>query len=104
MSGCENSGGSCATRIDFLALFRRPRCMGSLATRRCESYLCVGAEKNCVRSVWLFVAQFLRSTTVGGARSFVWTDADLSGVGDAPSGLPEMRRGEARTFGLAGRQ
>src|SRR5260221_9966565 len=104
MSGCENSNGSCATRIAFRASCSRPKCMGCLVIRWSEWCIYTGAEKNGVRSVWLFVPQFLRSTTVGGPRSFLWTDADLSGAGDAPSGLPEVRRSEARTFGLAGRQ
>src|SRR5258708_27649754 len=104
MSGCENSNGSCATRIVCQASCPRPKCMGCLVIRWSEWCVYTGAEKNGVRSVWLFVPQLLRSTTVGGPRSFLWTDADLSGVGDAPSSLPEVRRSEARTFGLAGGQ
>src|SRR5260370_38050021 len=104
MSGCENSGGSCATRIAVSVLFPWPECVGCLVIRGYESYLCAGAEKNGVWPVRNFVPQLLRSATVGGPRSALRPDANLPGVGDTAGRLPEVRRGEARRSGLAGGQ
>jgi len=45
MSTCEKSNGNCATRIGFLASWQRPRCVGLLLIRGCESCGCDGAQR-----------------------------------------------------------
>ena len=55
-------------------------------------------------AVWTMAAQLLRPPTAVGAGPVVRRHADVSGCGSAPRGLPEMRGGEARTAGVAGRQ
>jgi len=104
MNACEKSGASCATRIGFPASFRWPKCTGCSVIRECDFCLCVGAEKNSLWSVWELLPQFLRSTTVGGARSVVWPTGDLPGVGDASGGLSKVRGSETRVSGLVGGQ
>src|SRR6266568_9598419 len=104
MSACENPNGSCAMRTGFLASCQRRRSMEPLVIPGHESCLSGGAEKNGLWSLWLGVLQLLRPTALGGARSVVWPDANLLGVGNAPSGLPKVPSGEGRTLGMAGGQ
>src|SRR2546425_6007518 len=104
MSACENPNGSCVMRTDFLASCRRPRSMEPSVILGHESCLSGGAEKNGLWSLWLGGLQFLRPTALGGARSVVWSDANLLGIRDAPSGLPEVPSREGRTVGMAGGQ
>src|SRR5258708_35787396 len=104
MSACENPNGSCAMRTGFLASCRRPRSMEPSVIPGPEWCLSGGAEKNGLWSLWLGGLPFLRPTAVGGARSVVWSDANLLGDGDAPSGRPEVPSREGRTVGMAGGQ
>ncbi len=48
MSAREKSNGNCATRIGFLASWQRPKCVGLLVIRGCESCGCAGAQRGAL--------------------------------------------------------
>src|SRR5262245_35144533 len=100
---CENCG-DLKIRIASRAFVRVPPSEESLVTPRCESCGSSAGGKNHLWHLWALPAGVLRSQGALDTGPALWRHAGLPGGGDPAGVLPELRQGETRETGVAGRQ
>jgi hypothetical protein len=102
-SACEKRN-DCGTRIGSRGSRRSPGYRGFSVTRRPWSSSCDTGGKNALRDLRTGTPDVLRPQDSSGAGSFLRRSACLAGCGGPTRFVPELREGEARESGVAGRQ
>ena len=93
----------CRTGIRSLGFRRARPFAGCLVIGMYGSLRSLGAQKNCLRRLWMGTARVVRSDEATRPRPAEWCISHRAGTRGAARGVPGLRR-EARTAGFPGRQ
>ena len=100
----RSDSGGCGMRMGSLVFVRYTRCAVFSVIRKRVSSLWYGAQKNCLRGLWLHTLGLVRPQHAPGSGSVQRRHSHLSRVRGASRAVPQLWPSEARASGVPGRQ